>query len=107
MNKKRPPEPMLVHGVSIYYRGEAHWISETVTESMPLIEKFVWDNDVFYTDKDPLYVFADYRLIYEYRGVDHVKYTDEDGVTHQRRSVILCDAKGMPMETFAFTRSGM
>ena len=105
--KQIPKEPMLVHGVSIYYRGEAHWISETVTESMPLIEKFVWDNDVFYTDKDPLYVFADYRLINEWRGVDQVKYTDENGVTHERRSVILCDQKGESRETFALTRSGL
>jgi hypothetical protein len=104
MNKKRPHEPMLVHGVHVFYRGEGHWMAHTMAESMDLINEFIWDNDVFFTDKDPLYVFADHYLIYELRKVDHVKYIDAHGVQHERRAIVMLDSKGNIKETFALTR---
>ncbi|MCH2203910.1 MAG: hypothetical protein MK102_18245 [Fuerstiella sp.] len=32
---------------------------------MPELERFIWDNGVFETDNDPLYVFADYYMIFQ------------------------------------------
>ena len=103
-NDKMPNEPMLVHGIHIFYRGEAHFMGPSIKQCMGVIHDFIWANDVFYTDTDPLYIFADHHLVYYLMKVDQIKYTDAEGVEHERRAVVMLDFQGNIKETFALTR---
>lgn len=105
MNDRVPPrEPMLVHGCHIFYRGESYFMARTVRESMPMVDEFIWENDCFYTDSDPLYFFADFRVIYEFRAADQVRYRDEMGRQHERRTVLMLDHKEEFLKTVTFLR---
>jgi len=84
-------------GVHVFWRGTSYRIANSMKSMMPLIEEFVWDQGVFETDEDPLWVFVDgeltlcLRLAHTFRG-----YTKADDYprVQEFRVANMFDGKG-------------
>lgn len=104
MGNEKPKEPMHVHGMHVFYRGESYFMARSLADTFRMIPDFVWEHDCFNTDRDPIYLFCDFHLINSFHPVRIEKYRDKTGRQHERRVVEMRDHEDKPTKTFNYTR---
>lgn len=100
-----------IHG---HFRGTSFHIAD-ITEDMELlnrVERFMWENNVFETDGDPLWIFRDGELVMTWRlAHTHRGYTkgwpgddDENIRVEEDRIVNVFDPHGEYVQTLCLNR---
>ena len=98
----RPDSPILIHGFDAYYRGQVYPLCKTAEDVVPSVENLVWEQIIFMTDQDPVYIFVDYEMLHVLTWVGSHRITDKSGRTLDFRYWNLCEVSNELQQSGVF-----